>query len=95
MTFLLSDGIRSKSIFLDKNEYSGVKKAAGWLAEDISTVSGCRTTVNCIDGNNEEVPAEGIIAGTVGVSSVIDSFLNKYGIDTGCIKGKREVFGVI
>ncbi|MBR4815813.1 MAG: glycosyl hydrolase 115 family protein [Lachnospiraceae bacterium] len=94
MAFLLSDGIRSKGIFLDKNEYSGVKKAAGWLASDIGSVSGCRTVVTYIDDKNEGIPAEGIIAGTIGVSSLTDSLLEKYGIDTACIKGKREVFGI-
>ena len=93
MAFLLSDGIRTSEIYLDTKEYSGVKTAAGWLADDIGLISGKEAEVKCIDAGASDIKdIKGIIAGTVGISGLIDQTLAIYGIDPGAIKGKR--FGV-
>ena len=95
MAFLLSDGIRTSEIYLDTKEYSGVKTAAGWLADDIGLISGKEAEVKCIDAGASDIKdIKGIIAGTVGISGLIDQTLAIYGIDPGAIKGKREVYGI-
>ena len=45
MAFYIAKDETAVSVMLDANEYSGVKKAAGWLAGDISLVTGKKPPV--------------------------------------------------
>ena len=94
MAFLLSDGTLASGIYLDIEEFNGVKKAAGWLADDIGLVTGVKAEVSTVENIADVRSIKGIIAGTLGQSSLIDKALEAYGIDAGLIKGKREVYGI-
>ncbi len=95
MAYLLSDGVNTSGIYLDTEEYNGVKIAAGWLAGDIGYITGKEADVkNIAPGTFDIKNIKGIIAGTVGVSTLIDLAVAAYGIDVRDIKGKREVYGI-
>ena len=92
MAFKLAGNGFAADILLDNEEYGGVKKAAGWLAEDVGRVTGCMPNVTFVDSSCSL--AGKVIAGTIGHSPLIEKAAGEYGIDLSEIKGKREVFGV-
>ena len=96
MAFKLADNGFSADIILDSNEYSGVKKVAMWLAEDVARVSGSSPNVVSVNPESEGIKdlSGKIIAGTIGKSSLIEKKAAELDIDLTPIKGKREVYGV-
>ena len=94
MAFVLSDRNSASNIYLDGEEYKGVRRAAGWLADDIGLVSGVKAEVIANEKIADVKSVKGIIAGTLGKSALIDEALSAYGIDINLIKGKREVYGI-
>ena len=94
MAFKLAGNGLAADILLDIGEYSGVKKAAGWLAEDIARVSGI--TPNVVSQKSDFTDYSGkIIAGTLGCSSLVENAAKALGLDLSGIRDKREVFGVL
>jgi len=82
------------NIYLASNEYAGVKRAAGWLAEDVFKVTGKKPEIveaGCLKCVGENMA---VIAGTVGMGGLVEKAAEKIGFDLSQIAGKREVFAV-
>lgn len=94
MAFFIAKDETAVSVMLDANEYSGVKKAAGWLAGDISLVTGKKPSVREISGKVPAVRRNTIVAGTVGRSSLVESVSAQAGISLDDIREKREVYRI-
>lgn len=78
----------SAAIYLDDNDWEGVKRAANHLSDDIYKVSGTASKV--LTGGS---PAKGsIIIGTIGKSKVIDKLITQGKIDVSQIKGQWESY---
>ena len=77
----LADG---KLVFVcADNELSGVKKVAGYVAEDFEKVFGSKPVIK-----ENEKGAKSIVFATLGVSALLDSFV----IDVSEIENKRECY---
>lgn len=86
--FTLVSNSYVSNIFVSDNDWTGVKRAAGDLAEDIERVTGKKTQVKIESG---EVKG-GIIAGTIGRSELIDKLVSEQKIDVKDIEGQWESY---
>jgi len=92
MGFVLAkDSIRA-DIVLGKDEYKGVLRAAGWLADDIERVTDKRSGI-ILSEDCSELKGN-IIAGTIDASGFIEKAAEALGADISGLSGKREVFGI-
>lgn len=84
---LVGEG-RSAGIYVDSTDWEGVQLAARNLVEDIYKVSGVRPAYTSVT----DLPAGGIVIGTVGKSGLIDRLVSEGKIDVGPIRGQWESF---
>ena len=77
------------SIFLDKNDYSGVLKIAEKFRTDIQRVTSVKPELI-----TNTIPSQGnaIVVGTIGKSELIDKLVADKKLDVSSIKGKWETF---
>lgn len=86
--FTIAKDGKSASIYLDDNEWEGIKRAAKNLSSDVGRVSGTTSTI--VTGG---VPAKGsIIVGTIGKCKLIDKLISQKKIDVSQIKGQWESY---
>lgn len=85
--FKIADGQSAASIYVDTNDWTGVKRAARSLCSDIEKVSGQLPQLS------DTKPATGsIIIGTIGKSKYIDDLVKNNKIDVSGIDGRWESF---
>ncbi|KAF4551096.1 Hypothetical protein D9617_14g075520 [Elsinoe fawcettii] len=91
---LLADSGNSARIVLDGNDWFGVRRAAGDLAQDFGRVTGQNGSVVLTNqtssyGNTTSLP---IVLGTLGQSSIIDSLVSAGQIDVSKVEGQWESY---
>ncbi|MDE7323497.1 MAG: glycosyl hydrolase 115 family protein [Lachnospiraceae bacterium] len=92
----IADGARQAKIFVSAEEYSGVKKIAQKVLNDLWIVTDRKYELT--EGAPPEQEAcDCIIAGTIGRSTVLDLMAKEGRLDLSQVRGKREVysFGII
>ena len=77
---------RAATIYVDSAEYAGVVRAVGDLQADVNRVTGCTPAIL----HKAPFPAEVILVGTIGKSSIIDRLIQRNKIDVSEIHGKWE-----
>lgn len=81
-------------IVLDLREFSGVKRVASWLAEDVFQTGGKRPEIIEMKDAARATSGEAVIVGTVGVSGLVEAVAEELGADISQLIGKHEVFGI-
>lgn len=86
--FIISDNGKSAPIVVADNDWKGVRRAAGDLADDIRKVTGTPSKVY-----SEILQKKGsIIAGTIGKSTLIDDLIAKGKLNVDSVKGQWESY---
>ncbi|MBO5031039.1 MAG: glycosyl hydrolase 115 family protein [Lachnospiraceae bacterium] len=96
MKITIADGAKQAQIFIDAKEFSGVRRVAKKVLEDLKLVTD--RSYELTEGIPcAEEPCDCIIAGTVGKSLVIDMLAQEKRLDLSKVSGRREVyrFGII
>lgn len=81
-------------LFFEDDAFSGVKKIAGKVAQDVELVVGRKP--NCVIGAisyKNEIKTPAVWIGTVGKSQMLEELEQEGAIDLSAIRGKREVYG--
>jgi hypothetical protein len=78
----------SADIFIDKDDYQGVIRAANDLGDDVGKVTGVPSAVV----KSQQFRKGTIVVGTIGKSKLIDRLIADKKIDVAAIKGKWESF---
>lgn len=86
--FIIADNGNISPIVVDDDDWSGVRRAAADLADDIGKVTGIKSAVY----PNAPVNKGNIIAGTIGKSKLIDSLIEKGKLDVDSVKGQWEAY---
>ncbi|MDE5997070.1 MAG: glycosyl hydrolase 115 family protein [Muribaculaceae bacterium] len=86
--FTIADYGKVATVVVDDNDWTGVRRAASDLADDIGKVTGIKSKVfsSCPDEKGN------IIAGTIGKSKLIDFLIDKGKLDVDSVKGKWESY---
>lgn len=86
--FIITENGKTADIYVDKNDWKGVIRAAGDLGDDIGKVSGVPSNIIV-----KTQPNKGsIIAGTIGKSTIIDNYIKEKRLDVSEIVGKWESY---
>lgn len=86
--FTIADNGMVSPVVVDDNDWTGVRRAASDLADDIGKVTGVKSTVY----PNTPIKKGNIIAGTIGKSKLIDSLIDKDKLNVDSVKGKWEAY---
>ncbi|TWT31096.1 hypothetical protein KOR34_44700 [Posidoniimonas corsicana] len=81
---LIADG-RPVDIFVDSQASPGLRRVAGWLADDMQRVSGLRPEVK-----PGRPAGGGILVGVIGAGGELGDLIKARGIDVSAVEGKRE-----
>lgn len=87
--FALAHSKRSASIYVDAQDWPGVIRAAGDLQTDIARVT---STKPAIVQNEDALPPNVVLIGTLGKSRLIDGLIRSGKLDARRIAGKWESF---
>lgn len=87
-SFRLSSSSGSSRILVDADDWAGVIRAAGDLAEDIGRVTGRPGSVVRTD----KIAKNAVIVGTIGKSDLIDGLIAKGKLDVSGIEGQWESY---
>ena len=83
------------ALICDSEEWSGVKKIAGRVCDDMKAVFGVEPKVcEAAESLNEAKLRTPILFGTVGKSSLLSNLEKKGLIDLSAVRGKREVYAI-
>ena len=88
--FALTQKGRSTVLCYDPADYAVVAKSVSLLADDIFRVTGKRVSVRAI--SDKGLPAECVIAGTLGRSRLIDRLVERGKLDTAILAGRWESY---
>ncbi|MDE6548756.1 MAG: glycosyl hydrolase 115 family protein, partial [Muribaculaceae bacterium] len=86
--FIIADNGKVAPIVVDGNDWSGVRRAASDLADDIGKVTGVKSAVY----PNSPIKKGNIIAGTIGKSKLIDALIDKGKLHVDSVKGEWESY---
>ncbi len=85
--FLLVQNGVAATIYVDPGDYTGVKRAANDLEQDVTRVSGVTPAVS---QNERKLGGSVVIIGTIGKSALIDRLIREGKLSVGDITGKWE-----
>lgn len=88
--FPLATGGKAASLVISENDFSGVKRVARELQKDISRVTSVVPTLS----NENNLPANPVIIGTIGKSKLIDQLIASGKINPDNLKDKWEAFKI-
>lgn len=88
--FCIADEGKVAAIYVSPNDWPGVIRAAGDLADDIRKVTGTASHVECSDS----LAQKSVIVGTIGKSALIDKLISAGKLDVSGVKGKWESFAI-
>lgn len=86
--FCIVENNATSEIYVDPNDWAGVKRAARDLGDDIKKVSG--NSARVIESSSFK--KGNIIVGTIGKSNLIDKLISEKKIDVSKVEGKWESF---
>lgn len=90
---LLADSTTAPIILVSEDEWTGVQRAAGDVAQDIGRVTGLNATVLTFNSSfTAHSSSPIIIAGTIGKSSLIRSMVQQKKISVNAIQGQWEAY---
>jgi len=89
MKFAIIENLKPKQILIEENAFEGVLKIAQTVSKDIENVCGQKADI-IRDVN--DLNTNGIIAATIGKSSILDVLEKENVLDLNIIRGKKEVF---
>jgi hypothetical protein len=82
---------KAAPILLSADEWPGVQRAAADFATDIQRVTNVKPSMSNVTATSK-IPANPIIIGTLGKSSLIDQVINNTNLDVSSISGQWEAF---
>jgi hypothetical protein len=88
-TFSLVDRGTAVPLWVDAQDWAGVRRAAGDLQADVARVSGVRPVVETV---GPRPAARAVIIGTIGHSELIDGLVRSGKLDAGAIRGRWESY---
>jgi len=88
-SFAIAQGRTLASIYVDPNDYVGVRRAAKDLQADVARVTGRRARVAEVEN---DLGTNAIVVGTIGKNAVIDRLIRQRKIDVTAIAGQWESF---
>ena len=96
MKFTIADGTKQAKIFVDQNEFPGVKRVARKVLGDLKLVTGRDYVLEEGMPDNRET-CDCIIAGVIGNNTMIDMLAKEKRLDLSDVSGKYETysFGII
>lgn len=96
MKFTIADGTKQAKIFVDQNEFPGVKRVAGKVLGDLKLVTGRDYVLEEGMPDHRET-CDCIIAGVIGNNTMIDMLAKEKRLDLSDVSGKYETysFGII
>ena len=86
--FIIADNGKVAPIVVDGNDWTGVRRAASDLADDIGKVTGVKSAVY----PNTPMKKGNIIAGTIGKSKLIDALIDQGKLNVDSVKGQWESY---
>lgn len=86
---------RVSPLVVAANDWPGVKRAAGDLAEDFERVTGMRPILQVAEEPRASLSAVPIIVGTIGRSTLIDGLITRGKLDVARIRGRWEAFKLV
>ena len=86
--FIIADNGKVAPIIVDGNDWTGVRRAASDLADDIGKVTGFKSAVY------PDTPKKGgcIVAGTIGKSKLIDALIDQGKLKVDSVRGEWESY---
>jgi hypothetical protein len=82
--FVIASRNRCVPLYVDKNDYSGVRRAAADLRSDLQRVTGVEPELR---SDLNDLPGHILIVGTVGKSELLDRLVREAKIDVSAITG--------
>ena len=89
--FLLAGKNSGATLYYDSRDFEVVKRAAGFLSQDIGLVTGRNATVRTLPAANE---ATIVVIGTLGHNSLIDKLVSEGRLNVDKIRGGWEQYAV-
>ena len=89
--FLLAGKSSGATLYYDSRDFEVVKRAAGFLSQDIGLVTGRNATVRTLPAANE---ATIVVIGTLGHNSLIDKLVSEGRLNVDKIRGGWEQYAV-
>ncbi len=89
---MLVGGGKSPSILVAANDWTGVKRAAGDLAEDFKRITDMKPGLHDVMGTSPPTSDVAVIVGTIGRSTLIDDLIARGKLDVTTIRGRWEAF---
>ncbi|KAK7892333.1 hypothetical protein LTR67_007429 [Exophiala xenobiotica] len=92
---LLADGNTAPTILVSNDEWAGVRRAAGDLAQDVGQVTGVNGTVTSFNSSiTTNSSSLVVIAGTIGKSSLISQLVQQGKINVDATRGQWEAYQI-
>ncbi len=89
--FTIFDGTKLCPIVLADSDFTGVKRVAGYIAEDLYALCGKKADI-LVQEKTSPLAGPCILAGTLGHSHIIDELVQKKKISVDILKAKAESF---